>query len=415
VCRIGWSLFAHRRRNVLPLIAATACGGLAPATHAAPGDIHNLGTLGGHYSGGSGINASGQVVGYSSVGSTDSHAFRYDGIPGAGGLMRDLGLLPGSASSSASDVNASGQVAGSTHLSGGVTYHAFRYDGTPGVDGVMRDLGTFGGSYSGATGINASGQVAGYAYLAGNSIRRAFRYDGTPGIDGVMHNLGTLGGTISHGSAINDAGQVVGVSDINGGDRRAFRYDGTPGVDGLMRDLGILPGGNESQGNNINASGQVTGVANTTTGVFHAFRYVGTPGVDGVMQYLGSAGGPNRYSGGFDIHDTGIVVGYSQLASGASCAILWNADGSIVNLDAWLDSVNPTIGLPWTLAEAWGINGGGLITGIGTYNDGPGGLPDGQRAFLLDASSFVPEPSSVCVLGVGAFSLLRRRARALQA
>ena len=45
------------------------------------------------------------------------------------------------------------------------------------------------------------------------------------------------------------------------------------------------------------------------------------------------------------------------------------------------------------------------------YNDGPGGLSDGTRAFLLDASALVPEPGSLALLGLAAPVLLRRRPR----
>src|SRR6476659_7202068 len=71
--------------------------------------VYNLGTLGGTYSDGYGINTSGQVAGWSfKSGNGASHAFRYDGAPGAGGVMRDLGTLGGT-NSYGKAVNASGQ------------------------------------------------------------------------------------------------------------------------------------------------------------------------------------------------------------------------------------------------------------------------------------------------------------------
>src|SRR5262249_45866542 len=53
--------------------------------------ITDLGTLGGPFSDANGINASGQVVGYSYIDSTHAHAFLYQN-----GEMRDLGTLGGS-------------------------------------------------------------------------------------------------------------------------------------------------------------------------------------------------------------------------------------------------------------------------------------------------------------------------------
>ncbi|HEY3393246.1 MAG TPA: hypothetical protein VGK58_11090, partial [Lacipirellulaceae bacterium] len=106
---------------------------LSPAPGlAAPPAIYNLGTLGGTISGGSAVNDAGQVAGYS-------------------------------------------------YTAGNLAIRAFRYDGTPGSGGVMRDLGTFGGTYSGGHAINNAGQVAGSANLTGDDANRAFRYDGTPG------------------------------------------------------------------------------------------------------------------------------------------------------------------------------------------------------------------------------------------
>jgi probable HAF family extracellular repeat protein len=195
--------------------------------------------------------------------------------------------------------------------------------------------------------------VTGWSYITGNFAEHAFRYDGTPGSGGVMRDLGTLGGTNSKGYGVNDAGQVAGHSLSTGNTAyHAFRYDGTPGSGGVMRDLGTL-GGTSSFGSGINDAGQVVGTSDVAgNAAMHAFLYTGTPG----------------------------------------------AGGQMIDLDDWLDTNIPTEGAKWTLAGPGAspsdISNTGWITGTGIYDpDGPGGVANDFRAYLLDASSLVPEPS----------------------
>jgi probable HAF family extracellular repeat protein len=157
-----------------------------------------------------------------------------------------LGALPGDQTGFSNAINSSGQVAGYTQGTSVFTpYHAFRYDGTPGAGGVMRNLGTLGGNTSAASGINDLGQVTGDARTDPNGPNPgayAFVYTGTPGAGGVMKSLGSLGGPNSSGAAINNAGQVAGSSQIaQNGPSHAFRYDG-PAEAGIMQDLGVLTG-----------------------------------------------------------------------------------------------------------------------------------------------------------------------------
>ena len=165
------------------------------------------------------INVSGQVVGQ--VGFT-SEAYLY-----TAGAFTNLGFLPGGTASVATGVNDSGQVVGysSTQSS---AMEAFSYS-----SGVMTALGFLpGGTQSWATGINVSGQVVGYG-VNSSSHNEAFLYSG-----GVMTGLGTLPGyTDSVAMAINNNGQVVGYATNSAGGTEAFLYSG-----GTMTDLGTLPG-----------------------------------------------------------------------------------------------------------------------------------------------------------------------------
>jgi len=148
--------------------------------------------------------------------------------------ITDLGTLGGSYSIGYG-INNSGEVTGFIYTAGNP--HAFLY--TPGVG--MQDLGTLsGGSQILGAGINNSGQVTGNGDVDGLG-GYAFLY--TPGTG--MQDLGALpGGSSSHGCGINDSGQVTGLSSIlTGGAEHAFLY--TPGTG--MQDLGTLPGDSNSE------------------------------------------------------------------------------------------------------------------------------------------------------------------------
>jgi probable HAF family extracellular repeat protein len=145
------------------------------------------------------INASGQAVG--TAGAT-SHAFLY-----SAGVVTNLGYLPGGGYSGATGINNSGQIVGSSTNASGNT-EAFLYSG-----GVMTGLGILPGyTDSTATAINDKGQVVGYATDSSRNTQ-AFLYS-----DGVMTGLGFLPGSSSSSAyAINDKGQIVGNSGPNGG------------------------------------------------------------------------------------------------------------------------------------------------------------------------------------------------------
>lgn len=383
-------------------------GGLigAPA-QAAPGDIYNLGVLpGGGFSQANDLNASGQVIGYSQVGgSSVYHAFLYTGTPGVNGQMFDLGSLGGSNRDSfANAISDAGHIVGDSQISNG-SFRAFLYTGTPGAGGQMINLGTLpGGQDSYANDVNNLGQVVGEAYNS-SGRSRAFLYTG-----GTMYDLGTLpGGTYSWATAINDSGQIVGSSRTSSGYERAFLYTGIPGSGGSMQALPLLPGGFESWAYDINNAGQIVGEAETADG-YTAFLYNSSTGQ---IYNLGNLGDPESYSRAVGINSLGHIVGISELGADdgwADRAFLYvgtpGVDGHMINLDAWLDQVNPVEGAKWTLYEAYSINDSGLIAGYGWYESGS---MSGERAFLLDASSLIPEPASAAMFALGSGLLLRRR------
>jgi len=98
-------------------------------------DITDLGTLGGTISVAYGINASGQVAGFSYFANgSGPRAFLWQN-----GVMTDLGTLPGGSISQGLGINDSGQLVGRSNIGGETSeYHPFLWQ-----NGVMTDLGTF--------------------------------------------------------------------------------------------------------------------------------------------------------------------------------------------------------------------------------------------------------------------------------
>ena len=177
------------------------------------GTLSDLGTLGGGASWATAMNGRGQVVGTSSTVTGQWHAFIWDG-----GTMRDLGVLPGddwipepeSWWSQATGINARGQVVGFTAGFLASEELAFLWDGT-----TMRGLGTLGGADSHAFAINERGDVVGQAALPNGTCYdyeiqcHAFLWR-----NGTMLDLGSLGGA-SVALAINGRGQVAGWSNLS--------------------------------------------------------------------------------------------------------------------------------------------------------------------------------------------------------
>ena len=188
------------------------------------GRMTKLGNLGGA-SFAFGVNASGQVVGYSVAANRALHAT----LCTAGAGVKDLGTL-GGAESLAYGINDSGQVVGKS-LTALNAIHAFLYRSDLG----MKDLGTLGGSGSHAVCINAKGQVVGWAHTTGDAAIHAFVYNSS---NGLMIDLNSVidpasGWTLAAATAINDSGQIVGGGTEPGGNDRAFlltplRKEGSP-------------------------------------------------------------------------------------------------------------------------------------------------------------------------------------------
>ncbi len=195
------------RADGLTRAFATGAGGVG---------MTDLGTLGGSTSGATGINNLGQIVGYAVAGDGNTRAFS---AASAGAPLVNLGSFSYGRGTSptvfsgANAVNDSGQVVG--RAAEGCNCAAGAFSGQVGVSGISHIVG-LGGNISSATAVNASGQIVGYTngFTATPAIpphllgTRAF----VTGPNGVgMTDLGALmGGVSSAAFAINNLGQVGG-------------------------------------------------------------------------------------------------------------------------------------------------------------------------------------------------------------
>ncbi len=335
-------------------------------TAQAPGyTVTDLGTLGaGNVSMATGINECGRVVGESTLtaapNDTNTHPFFWSDANGNGasdpGEMQDLGTL-GGATGTAAAVNQGGAVVGSSLTQGSIPHAFYKPAG-----GAMQDLGTLGGFTVDAQDVNASGQVVGQSE-DGSFQDRAFIWQ-----SGVMTPLSAPWGTPIRALGINDAGQVAGNANVNGVvETHAFVTIG-----GVAVDIGTLGGsvsfGNEV--NDLGeVAGQSYIFTPTITQSFHAFRWKDVNGNgandSGEMQDLGTLGGRHSYA--YDLNNNGLVVGRSELTMGSGnthAFILSRSDGVLRDLNTVVT------GTGWTFQDARGINNRGQIAGTGLNPDG---------------------------------------------
>ena len=195
-------------------------------------------------------------------------------------------------------------------------------------------------------------------------------------------DLGTLkNGTYSKANAINSGGQIAGESGVGALDSNsveiphAFFWTKEKG----MTDLGTFAGGIHSTATGVNAGGMVVGYSDNASGNAHAFLWVKRYG----MMDLGVLpGGTTSYA--TYISANGDIVGYGDDGSGHTHAFRWHVfdpapNDPAVQPVAVMDDLGALPGGHNSWAQ--GVNGFGQVVG---YADIAGGA---KRAFIWDTTN----------------------------
>jgi probable HAF family extracellular repeat protein len=333
--------------------------------------VTDLGTLGGTFSIGRGINNKGWATGNAFLRQdTAQHAVLW-----RTGRKIDLGTLGGPNSNTFWGPNERGQVAGQAETSTPDPLgEDFCFFGTQLIclpflwqKGVMTALPTLGGNNGTATNINNRGQVVGLAENATlDSTCPTSEYQAEAVIweNGAVRELPTVSGDPDgYVYGVNDKGQTVGGS----GDCAigpAFSLHALLWQkDGTVTDLGNLGGSLYSGAVGVNGRGQVIGSSDLPGDTnFFAVPFSNTHGFfweNGVIADLGTLPG-DATSFPDAINNNGEVVG------GGSRAVLWQ-DGVPRDLNTLVPG--PPFS-PLYLLDAFDINASGEIVGFGLAING---------------------------------------------
>ena len=290
-----------------------------------------------------GINASGEVVGYVTDASLGTRAVRYTD---AVGWEYVPGLTWGS---TATGINAHGDIVGN-RLVGGFT-HAYRYNANTGI--VDDILPLTNGFLNSGFAINDNGDVVGQSDV-GNGAERGFL--ARVGLPAVV--LPTLGGNADSACGVNSSDQVAMTStDPVTGFQHAARaeadgvtiedagtVDSTPGMSGAcaIDDLGHIGGFSST---------------NSFLGAFHAYRW--NPG----NRVTADAPLPSLF-GNVESIANGMSGGwYYSSVDGNKYAMLHTDANGAVDLNTAI-----TANSGWVLTEIKGINASGQMVGDGFLN-----------------------------------------------
>ena len=354
--------------TVIGVLVLTGLVGLQDALGAY--NVIDVGVLGSNStSHGYGLSEADHVVGRSAGGHWEAFSWQ-------SGSISPLGFLAGGDDSEAYGVNSSGVVVGQSD--GPATpYSGFVYDG-----GSMTDLPEPSGqSWSLASDINDSGVIAGKSGSVG------VRWSKSGSVWSVAATLTVSGRNEAAGAGINAAGDCVGDSYHPGAGYRAIHW--APGsTSGTVLPYAGGSGSWELAFDINNDADTVVGYS-ISGGIDRAAVWT-HDGANWSGSLLGNLGG--AMSQARAVNNSGVIVGYSEIAAGGEHAFIYDSVNGLVDLNTL---INPGSG--WVLTRAYGINESGHIAGYGTI----GGY---THAFLL-----VPEPATIALLGMSFVGLLRRR------
>jgi probable HAF family extracellular repeat protein len=327
--------------------------------------VKGLGTLGGTFAIGQGVNNNGWVVGFANLdGDQNYHAFLW-----VSGIKTDLGTF-GGPNSAAFQVNSRGQVVGNAESSiSDPTGEDPCGNGTKLIcspflweHGGMHTLPTLGGLNGSADSINNRGHIVGWAEntLPDTTCPVDVTFAQSKPVlwseDGIKELPIIDGDSYGSATAINNEGQVVGSSgDCTSGPRHALLW-----TNGTVTDLGNL-GGLFNTATAINNHGQVVGLSNLPGDKFVLRGFVWQ---NGVMINLGVFPG-DVHSLALGINDKGQIVGDSCDESFSCRAFLWQ-NGTMLDLNRLVHSPDAPF-----LENGNSINSRGQIAGKTTVQGTP--------------------------------------------
>jgi probable HAF family extracellular repeat protein len=284
------------------------------------GSIFDLRTLGGPESDSHAINENGEVAGAADTAGGTVHAFLWQA-----GAMTDLLTLSGGDSSEANGINARGEVVGfsatgtpdPTFTTGPNESHAFLSNGGP-----MQDLHILGGPNSIAIAVNSRGLIVGWSQVDFRIGNFGFPdLHAATWINGVPAPLGDFGGSVSLAIAVNDEGGAVGQASLAGDPT----FHAVMWQNGTLTDLLTVPGDAASMANDINNKGEVVGISFTSTFTPRAFVWQG--GVMTDLNTLIPSGSGWCLLSATGVNDMGQIVGNGFLNGSLHAFLLTPSSG----------------------------------------------------------------------------------------